>query len=551
MSHGIFRVPTPINEPVRSYAPGSPERRSIECELARQSSEVLEIPCVIGGEDVYTGRTVDVTMPCDHGHVLARLHMAGPEDVARAVRASEEARAEWSKMAWDARAAVFLRAAELLAGPWRDRVNVATMLGQGKTVHQAEIDAACELIDFWRFNASYYQEILHQQPTTNSPGVWNRLDHRPLDGFVFAVTPFNFTSIAGNLPTAPALCGNTVIWKPATTSALSCWALFQLLRDAGLPDGVITLLHGAGAEVAGQVLARSELGGIHFTGSTGVFQGMWKTIGENIARYRQYPRIVGETGGKDFILAHPSADPMSLAVGIVRGGFEYQGQKCSAASRVYVPANLWPEVRRHSCEMVSAFKQGDVRDLSNFVAAVIDQRAFKKHSAYLDLARTTGEVLVGGAADGSKGWFVQPTLVRVDDPRHTLMQEEIFGPIVTVYVYPEREWDETLRLVDATSPYALTGAVFARDRAAIEQAAASLRFAAGNFYVNDKPTGAVVGQQPFGGARASGTNDKTGSPLNLLRWISPRAIKETFVPPSDWRYPFLGPSISTLDKISE
>jgi 1-pyrroline-5-carboxylate dehydrogenase len=545
MLSGISRTPTPVNEPVRGYAPGSPERASLQKELARQAAEVVEIPCVVGGVDVYTGHTRDVTMPCAHGHVIARVHVAGTAEIERAVRAAEEARAGWAAMPWEARASVLLRAAELLAGPWRDRVNAATMLGQGKTVHQAEIDAACELIDFWRFNTSYYQQILADQPPVSPTGVWNRTDHRPLDGFVFAVTPFNFTSIALNLPTAPALVGNTVIWKPATTSAASCWTLFQLLRAAGLPDGVINLLHGDGPEVGGAVLARPELGGVHFTGSTGVFQYMWRNIGENIARYHQYPRIVGETGGKDFILAHASADPQALAVAIARGGYEYQGQKCSAASRIYVPDTLWPEVAERTVAILSEFKQGDVRDLSNFVAAVIDRRAFEKHEGYLALASSLvakgeGEVLAGGKAHGDVGWYVEPTLVRVQDPRHRLIEEEIFGPIVTAYVYPEARWAETLRLVDTTSPYALTGAVFSRDRGAIESALVGLRHAAGNFYINDKPTGAVVGQQPFGGGRASGTNDKAGAPQNLLRWISPRTIKETFVPPTTWRYPFQG-----------
>ncbi len=535
----ISRAPRPVNEPVRSYAPGSAERASLEREVARQAAEVVEIPCVIGGMDVYTGRTRDVTMPCAHANVIARVHLAGPAEIDRAVRAAEEARPAWAALPWEQRAAVLLRASELLAGPWRDRVNAATMLGQAKTVHQAEIDAACELIDFWRFNVSYYRDILAEQPPVDAPGTWNRTDHRPLDGFVFAVTPFNFTSIALNLPTAPALVGNTVVWKPATTSAAAVWQLFQLLRAAGLPDGVINMLNGDGPDVGNPVLARPELGGVHFTGSTGTFQHMWRTIGENIGRYRQYPRIVGETGGKDFILAHASADPRALAVAIVRGGYEYQGQKCSAASRVYVPDGLWPEVSEHVAAMLGEMKQGDVRDLSNFVAAVIDERAFQKHEGYLALARQE-QIVAGGKADGSSGWFVQPTFVRVADPHHRLMEEEIFGPIVSAFVYPEAEWTEVLRTVDRTSPYALTGAVFARDRYAIETAAAGLRHAAGNFYVNDKPTGAVVGQQPFGGGRASGTNDKAGAPQNLLRWISPRTIKETFVPPVDWRYPFLG-----------
>jgi 1-pyrroline-5-carboxylate dehydrogenase len=539
MTTGTSRVPRPVNEPVRAYAPNSGERASLERELLRQAAEVVEIPCVVGGMDVYTGRTRDVTMPCAHGHVIARVHLAGPAEIERAVRAAEAARPAWAAMPWEARAAVILRAADLLAGPWRDRVNAATMLGQAKTVHQAEIDAACELIDFWRFNASYYQSILADQPPENAPGTWNRTDHRPLDGFVFAVTPFNFSSIAANLPTAPALCGNTVVWKPATTSAASCWQLFSLLRAAGMPDGVINLLNGDGAVVGAPILARPELGGVHVTGSTGVFHWMWKTIGENISRYRQYPRIVGETGGKDFILAHASADPQALAVAIVRGGFEYQGQKCSAASRVYVPDSLWPEVAERAAAMMAEMKQGDVRDFSNFVAAVIDERAFTKHQGYLALAQAE-DVVSGGTADGAVGWFVKPTLVRVQDPHHRLMEEEIFGPIVSAYVYPEAEWAETLALVDSTSPYALTGAVFSRDRAPIESALSGLRHAAGNFYINDKPTGAVVGQQPFGGGRASGTNDKAGAPQNLLRWISPRTIKETFVPPLEWRYPFLG-----------
>ncbi len=542
MTSGISRVPRPLNEPVRPYAPGS--RAALERELARQAGEVVEIPCVIGGVDVYTGHIREVRMPCAHGHVLARVHAAGPAEVEQAVRAAASARAPWAALPWEARVSVLLRAAELLAGPWRDRINAATMLGQGKTVHQADIDAACELIDFWRFNCAYYADILADQPPENAPGVWNRTDHRPLDGFVFAVSPFNFTSIALNLATAPALVGNTVLWKPATTSALACWYLFQLLREAGLPDGVVNLLHGDGPEVGAAVLAQPTLGGVHFTGSTGVFQYMWRTIGENISTYRQYPRIVGETGGKDFILAHASADPQALAVAIARGGYEYQGQKCSAASRVYVPDTLWPEVAARTTAILAQMKQGDVRDFGNFVAAVIDERAFRKHEDYLALAGSlagtgSGEVLAGGKADGRVGWFVEPTLVRVADPHHRLMEEEIFGPIVTAFVYPEAQWADVLRTVDSTSPYALTGAVFARDRGAVESAISGLRHSAGNFYINDKPTGAVVGQQPFGGGRASGTNDKAGAPQNLTRWISPRTIKEAFVPPQDWRYPFL------------
>lgn len=539
MTTSIASVPPPRNEPVKSYAPGSPERASLERELARQAAEVVEIPCVIGGREVWTGRVREVTMPCDHHHVLARVHLGGADEVAAAVEAAEAARREWMGLAWEARVAVFLRAAELLAGPWRDRVNAATMLGQAKTAHQAEIDAACELIDFWRFNAHYYRRILEIQPPEHAPGTWNRLDHRPLDGFVLAVCPFNFTSIAGNLPTTPALVGNTVLWKPATTSALACWQLWRVLDAAGLPPGVINLVWGAGADVGAPALARPELAGLHFTGSTRTFQAMWRTIGEQLDRYRAYPRIVGETGGKDFILAHPSADPQALAVAIVRGGFEYQGQKCSAASRIYVPRSLWKDVSERCVAMMGEMKQGDVRDFTNFVSAVIDEPAFRGHERYLALAREQ-EVLAGGTADASVGWYVRPTLVRVEDPHHRLMEEEIFGPVVTAFVYDDAAWTETLALVDGTSPYALTGAVFARDRRVIEAALGALRHSAGNVYVNDKPTGAVVGQQPFGGGRASGTNDKAGAEHNLLRWLSPRAIKETFVPPMDWRYPFLG-----------
>ncbi len=537
---GTFRPPPPVNEPVRAYAPGSPERASLTREIALQSAQVVEIPCVVGGVEVYTGNTVDVTMPCDHRHVLARVHLAGPSEIARAIDAAETARAAWAALPWDARAAVFLRAAELLTGPWRDRINAATMLGQSKTIHQAEIDAACELIDFWRFNVHYYAGLLAEQPPVSAPGQWNRLDHRPLDGFVFAIAPFNFTSIALNLCTAPALVGNTVVWKPSIPSSLACWKLFELLRQAGLPDGVINVLHGHGADVGDPVLAHPALAGVHFTGSTGVFQHVWRSVGQNIASYRTYPRLVGETGGKDFVLAHPSADPHALAVGIVRGAFEYQGQKCSAASRLYVPASLWPQVSDLVVDMTREMRMGDVRDFSNFIGAVIDERAFRKHSRYLEIARSTARVLTGGSADERIGWFVQPTVVQVDDPRHVLMQEEIFGPIATAFVYEDADWDRVLPLVDGTSPYALTGAVFSRDRAALEQALGALRHAAGNVYVNDKPTGAVVGQQPFGGGRASGTNDKAGSPANLQRWISPRTIKEVFVPPTDWRYPYLG-----------
>jgi 1-pyrroline-5-carboxylate dehydrogenase len=540
LSLGRFAVPAPVNEPVRAYAPGSVERERLARELDRQASVIEEIPCVIGGRHVFTGRTVDVTMPAAHGHVLARVHLAGPDEVNAAVDAAEHARREWSELPWEERVAWMLRCAELLAGPWRDVVNAATMLGQGKTVHQAEIDSACELVDFWRFNPAYAQEIYGEQPPVSPTGSWNRLEHRPLDGFVLAVAPFNFTSIALNLPTAPALMGNTVVWKPATTSVLACWHLLRLLEQAGMPPGVINMVNGHGAEVGDLLIARPELAGVHFTGSTGVFQRMWSHIGASIANYRQYPRLVGETGGKDFILAHPSADPTAVAVAILRGGFEYQGQKCSAASRVYLPASLWPAVRDQVAAGLAEMKQGDPRDFSNFVSAVIDGRAFRKHDAWLGVARAEGEVVAGGTSDGSVGWFIRPTFVRVDDPKHRLMAEEIFGPIVTAFVYDDARWSDALTLVDTTSPYALTGAVFANDRRVVAEATRALRYAAGNFYVNDKPTGAVVGQQPFGGGRASGTNDKAGSPANLRRWTSSRTIKETFVPPTSWRYPFLG-----------
>ncbi len=539
MSVGIFELPTPTNEPVRNYAPGSSERRSLQAELSRQTSHVVEIPCIIGGQSVFTGDTVDITMPSDHHHVLARLHLGRERDIDAAIQAAEDARHDWAALPMEHRLAIFLKAADLLAGPWRDRVNAACMLGQAKTVYQAEIDAACELIDFWRFNTFYADKIAREQPPRHSPGTWNRLEYRPLDGFIYAVAPFNFTSIAVNLPTAPAMMGNTSVWKPAVTSALSCWYLAQLLEKAGLPPGVLNMVNGHGPDISQKVLNRPELAGIHFTGSTNVFQSMWKAVGDNISRYRQYPRLVGETGGKDFILAHPSADPVALSVAILRGGYEYQGQKCSAASRVYIPASLWDEVRDRTLGGLADMKQGDVRDFTNFVSAVIDKRAYKKHLEYLDLAHNTATVLAGGGGDDSTGWYIEPTFVRVDDPKHRLMTEEIFGPVVTAYVYDDSRWNQTLQLVDTTSPYALTGAIFANDRRALAHAEQALRGAAGNLYLNDKPTGAVVGQQPFGGGRASGTNDKAGSAAHLLRWTSPRTIKETFVPATDWRYPFL------------
>ena len=541
MTIGSFNVPVPTNEPVRGYAPGSPERASIEARLDEMAAEQIEIPVYIGGEPHTTGQTVDVVMPHDHQHVLAKVHLATPELIEKAIDNCEAARPAWAAMPWEERAAIFLKAADLLAGPWRDTINAATMLGQSKTVHQAEIDSACELIDFFRFNVSYMQELYGEQPES-APGCWNRLEHRPLDGFIFSITPFNFTSIAGNLPTAPAMLGNTGIWKPATTSVLSNWYLTMMFEAAGLPDGVVNFVPAKGSTIGKVAFADRRLGGLHFTGSTGTFQHMWKTIGENIHNYGQYPRIVGETGGKDFVVAHPSAETTAVSVGLVRGAFEFQGQKCSAASRAYLPASLWPLIQQEMGEMIGEIKMGDVRDFSNFLGAVIDASAFADHKAAIDAAKADDrcEIVFGGEYDDSKGYFVKPTVIRTTDPHHELMKNELFGPILTVYVYDDADFDEVLELCDETAEFALTGAIFATDRAAIRQATDALRGTAGNFYVNDKPTGAVVGQQPFGGSRASGTNDKAGSILNLLRWVSPRTIKETFVPPLDYRYPFMG-----------
>jgi 1-pyrroline-5-carboxylate dehydrogenase len=539
-SHGIFTPPPPVNEPIKDYAPGSPERESLKRRLAEMEAERLDIPCVIGGKEVRTGDLVQAVMPHRKSHVLADVHQGGETEVQQAIKASAEAWRDWGRTPWEERAAVLLRAAELLAGPWRTTLVAATMLNQSKTVHQAEIDAAAELIDFFRFNVEFMTRIYKEQPIS-SPGVWNRLEYRPLEGFVFAVSPFNFTAIGGNLTTSAALMGNTVLWKPASTAALSAHYTLKLLQAAGLPDGVINLVYGRGSAVGDPALRSPDLAGIHFTGSTGVFQNMWNTVGANIERYRNYPRIVGETGGKDFIVAHPSADVDSLATAIVRGSFEYQGQKCSAASRVYAPSNLWPELRERLAAQVAELKVGDVDDFGNFMGAVIDSGSFATQKEAIEEARANGDssVLVGGGYDDTEGFFVQPTVIETKDPGFRLLRDELFGPVVTAYVYPEGDYSETLDLVDRTAPYGLTGAVFARDRSAIELADEKLQYAAGNFYVNDKPTGAVVGQQPFGGARASGTNDKAGSMWNLIRWVSPRTIKETFVPPTDYRYPFL------------
>jgi len=535
---GVCSLPAIANEPVRSYAPGSPERASIKARLEEMARERIELPLVIGGKDVRTGKLQASVMPHRHSHVLADAHLAGPGEIEAAIAAALEARASWSATPWQERAAVFLRAAELLSGPYRDTLNAATMLGQSKTVHQAEIDAAAELADFWRFNAAFLAQIYAHQPIS-APGTWNRVDYRPLDGFVYAVTPFNFTSIAGNLPTAPALAGNTVLWKPASSAKYSAHFIMDILRQAGLPDGVINLVYGKASEISEIALAHPLLMGVHFTGSTDVFNAIVRRVGEG--RYRGYPRLVGETGGKNFILAHASADVDALATAILRGGFEYQGQKCSAASRLYVPKSLWRALRDRLVTGVESIAMGDIADFQNFMGAVIDEASWRKLSEAQEEARRDPacKIVSGGAADAMEGWFIGPTLVESTDPHACLMREELFGPIVTAYVYDDAAFADTIGLVDRSSGYGLTGAIFATDIGAVAAAEKGLRHAAGNFYVNDKPTGAVVGQQPFGGGRASGTNDKAGSMWNLMRWISPRTIKETFVPPKDYRYPFM------------
>lgn len=542
MTIGAPRVPLPVNEPVLGYAPGSPERTALKAELARQAATHVEMPLRIGGQAVTTGRTVDMVMPHAHARTLGHCHQAGKEEVAKAIAAAEAARPAWAALPWEDRAAVFLRAAELLAGPFRDRLNASTMLNQSKTAHQAEIDSACELIDFFKFNVAYLEQIYANQPAS-APGMWNRSEYRPLDGFVFAVTPFNFTSIAGNLPTAPALCGNTVLWKPARTALLSAHYIMDLLEAAGLPPGVINLVPGPSSEIGGQILGNPALAGVHFTGSTAVFQTLWRGVAENLTTYGCYPRLVGETGGKDFIFAHESAELDSLATGIVRGGFEFQGQKCSAASRVYIPDSLWPKLRERLGDQVASLTMGDVTDFRNFMGAVIDKNAFADHKGAIDEAKSKigGDIaeIIGGEYDDKTGYFVRPTVIVSNTPDSRTMCDELFGPIVTVHVYSGNKFEETLAVCDRTSPYALTGAIFARDRHAVATAVDRLRYSAGNFYINDKPTGAVVGQQPFGGGRASGTNDKAGSMWNLIRWLSPRTIKETFVPPTNHRYPFM------------
>ncbi len=537
--NGRARVSTPVNEPIRAYAPGSAERAALKTALDSMASAPVDIPIVIGGQEIRTGDTGSAVMPHAHQHVLGTFHRATPAHAQQAIDAALGAHAEWSSWSFEDRAAVLLKAAELLTTSWRDVINASTMLGQSKTVFQAEIDAACEIIDFWRFNVHYAEELLAEQPISDHT-MWNRVEYRGLEGFIYAVTPFNFTSIAANLPTAPALMGNTVVWKPASSAMLSAHYLMKLLEAAGMPPGVINLVPGDPAALSNVVLSHRDLAGVHFTGSTEVFNNMWKTIGASMASYRSYPRIVGETGGKDFVLAHASADPAALATAVVRGGFEFQGQKCSAVSRIYVPRSIWPDVRDRIVAMMDDIKMGDIRDFRNFMGAVIDERAFDRITGHIAEARTTARIVAGGESDKQTGYFVRPTLIETDNPRLRQLCEEIFGPVVTAYVYDDSQWTETLALVNATSPYALTGAIFAQDRRAVVEASSALRYAAGNFYINDKPTGAVVGQQPFGGARASGTNDKAGSKLNLVRWVSARTVKENFNPPRSYTYPFMG-----------
>jgi 1-pyrroline-5-carboxylate dehydrogenase len=541
MLKGFFNVPTPVNEPILNYAPGSKERQLLKQAIADARSKELDIPMHIAGKEVHTDQKGNITPPHDHQHILGRYSKGDKTHVEQAIDAALAAKANWENLAWEHRAAIFLKAADLIAGPYRYKLNAATMLGQSKNAYQAEIDSACELIDFLRFNVSYMSDIYKQQPPVSGPGTWNRLEQRPLEGFVFALTPFNFTAIAGNLPTSAAMMGNVVVWKPANTQIYAANVIMEILKEAGLPDGVINLIYVSGP-VAGEVIFNhADFAGIHFTGSTGVFQDIWKTIGNNIHKYKTYPRIVGETGGKDFLLIHGSANVEASSTAIVRGAFEYQGQKCSAASRAYVAKSIWPQIKELMVRDMATFKMGGTEDFSNYINAVIDENSFDKLAKYIDAAKadTNVEVIAGGGYDKSKGYFIEPTVIVVKDPKYVTMCEELFGPVLTFYVYDDADFDAVIDIVDKTSIYALTGSIIAQDRYAIEKASIGLRNAAGNFYINDKCTGAVVGQQPFGGARGSGTNDKAGSMINLLRWVSPRAIKETFNPPIDYRYPFL------------
>ena len=540
MPKGIYKIPHPVNEPIKQYAPGSPERKELQDTLARMRAVQIDIPMYIGGTEVRSKTIIDLHPPHDHQHKLGHFHKSGKEHVKQAIESALAARENWQNLSWEHRASIFLKAADLIAGPYRAKLNAATMLGQSKNAFQAEIDSACEIIDFLRFNVHYMAEIYAEQPGSN-PGMWNRLEWRPLEGFIYALTPFNFTAIAGNLPTSCAMMGNVVVWKPSNTQVYSANVLMEIFKKAGVPDGVINLIYPSGPDAADVIFSHPDFSGIHFTGSTEVFRSIWKTIGENISKYKSYPRIVGETGGKDFILAHPSADAKEVAVAISRGAFEYQGQKCSAASRAYIPNNLWAQVKKFVLSDLADMKMGPTEDFSNFVNAVIDEKSFDKLKKYIDAAKKDKnvEIIAGGKCDKSKGYFIEPTILLVKDPKYVTMCEELFGPVLTVYVYNSKKFKETCELVDSTSIYALTGSIMAQDRYAIEYATKKLVNAAGNFYINDKPTGAVVGQQPFGGARGSGTNDKAGAKINLLRWVSPRTIKETFVPPTDYKYPFL------------
>ena len=541
MSNG-FKVPVPINEPIKDYAPNSKEKKSLVAKINELSSMKVEIPIIIDGKEIKTGNTGNCVKPYDHAHILGTYHKAGEEEVKMAIESSLDAWNDWSQTSFEFRAKIFLRMAELLAGPYRDIINASTMLNMSKNAYQAEIDAACELIDFWNFNCYYAEEIYKQQPMYSPEGTKNQTEHRPLEGFVFAVTPFNFTSIAANLPSAPALMGNTAIWKPASSTVYPAHFIMQLFKEAGLPDGVINLLAGSGSIVGNQVLSHPKLAGIHFTGSTGVFQGMWKHIGQNINHYESYPRIVGETGGKDFCIAHESCNKQALATAMTRGAFEFQGQKCSAMSRAYIPSTIWNDVKKIYFTQINELKMGSPEHFSNFINSVIDQNAFDSITSYIDYAKDSddAEIITGGQYDDSKGYFIEPTTILTTNPHFKTMEEEIFGPVLTIFIYNPEDWDETLRLVDTTSPYALTGAIFCNDKEILQSANKKLRFSAGNYYINDKPTGAVVGQQPFGGARASGTNDKAGSMFNLIRWVSQRTIKENFEPPTDYKYPFMG-----------
>lgn len=541
MPKGIYNVPKAFNEPVKSYAPGSKEREQVLAAFKEMYNSTMDVPLYIGKEEIRTGNTKTINPPFDHKKVVGNYHTAEKQHIEQAIAEALKAKKQWAAMAWEHRASIFLKAAELLAGPYRAKINAATMIGQAKTVHQAEIDAACEFIDFLRFNVEFMTKIYQEQPIS-SEGIWNRMEHRPLEGFVYAITPFNFTAISGNLPAAPALMGNVVVWKPSATQMLSANVIMEVFIEAGLPAGVINLVSGNSAMISETLIASPDFAGVHFTGSTGVFNDLWAKIGQNISKYKTYPRIVGETGGKDFVLAHPSSHPAQVSTALSRGAFEYQGQKCSAASRAYIPQSIWPKVKELLLADLKSMKMGSPEDTSNFVSAVITESSFDKLAKYIDEAKNANdaEIIAGGNYDKSTGYFIEPTVIVTTSPKYDTMCTELFGPVLTVYVYEDAKWEETLKLVDETSPYALTGAIFSQDRYAIEQATKALENAAGNFYINDKPTGAVVGQQPFGGARASGTNDKAGSILNLLRWVSPRTIKETFVTPTDYRYPFLG-----------